>query len=166
MPSGSHSSAQQTAAAWGARPASGLSRRRGAFRGPPPSFYRSGGWGGFAEKRRAAAEGTEDASRRNGGASAGAGNEGGGGGFAPGQGRDYTDSEVPHFDREGHFRRQESVEEALKRRRSLWAEKRAADREDETSGIWVRIGIVSTALATTGLISAAWDSRSEKKGKR
>ena len=30
----------------GSRPASGLSRRRGAFRGPPPSFYAHGGGGG------------------------------------------------------------------------------------------------------------------------
>ncbi|KKY30381.1 hypothetical protein UCDDA912_g09684 [Diaporthe ampelina] len=35
----------------GGRPASGLSRRRGTFRGPPPSFYRSGGWGAHGAKR-------------------------------------------------------------------------------------------------------------------
>ena len=38
----------------GGRPASGLSRRRGTFRGPPPSFYRSGGWGPQADKRQKA----------------------------------------------------------------------------------------------------------------
>lgn len=30
----------------GSRPASGLSKRRGTFRGPPPSFYAQGGYGG------------------------------------------------------------------------------------------------------------------------
>ncbi|KAH8699798.1 hypothetical protein BGZ61DRAFT_477764 [Ilyonectria robusta] len=40
----------------GGRSPSGLSRRRGTFRGPPPSFYRSGGWGGQTEKRRNAHE--------------------------------------------------------------------------------------------------------------
>ena len=29
----------------GSRPASGLSKRRGTFRGPPPSFYAQGGYG-------------------------------------------------------------------------------------------------------------------------
>lgn len=40
----------------GGRPASGLSRRRGTFRGPPPSFYRSGGWGAHGAKRSQAHE--------------------------------------------------------------------------------------------------------------
>lgn len=40
----------------GGRSPSGLSRRRGTFRGPPPSFYRSGGWGEQEEKRRKAHE--------------------------------------------------------------------------------------------------------------
>ena len=173
MPSGSHSSAQAAAAAaaaaapWGARPASGLSRRRGAFRGPPPSFYRSGGWGGFGEKRRAAAEETEEAARRSadgGGDGSAAGSKGGG--FAPGQGRDHADFEVPHFDREGHFRRQESVEEALKRRRSVWEEREAAEREAEISGTWARIGIVSMSLIMTGLVTVAWEWRSERKKRK
>lgn len=41
----------------GGRPASGLSRRRGPFRGPPPSFYRAGGRGAHGAKRSAGAAG-------------------------------------------------------------------------------------------------------------
>lgn len=52
---GSYSSTSSTGPA-GARPASGLSRRRGTFRGPPPSFYRSGGWGAYGDKRSKAHE--------------------------------------------------------------------------------------------------------------
>ncbi|XWW95890.1 hypothetical protein V2A60_003858 [Cordyceps javanica] len=53
---GSYHSASYHSA--GGRPASGLSKRRGTFRGPPPSFYRNGAWGGgeHAEKRRRAYE--------------------------------------------------------------------------------------------------------------
>ncbi|KOS20171.1 Chaperone protein DnaJ [Escovopsis weberi] len=57
-----HGSYHSTSAA-GANPAggrapSGLSRRRGTFRGPPPSFFRSGGYGAHAERRRKAHEET------------------------------------------------------------------------------------------------------------
>ncbi|KAG5988377.1 hypothetical protein E4U43_004764, partial [Claviceps pusilla] len=38
----------------GGRTPSGLSRRRGTFRGPPPSFYKNGAWGAQTERRRRA----------------------------------------------------------------------------------------------------------------
>ncbi|KAG6005628.1 hypothetical protein E4U21_007816 [Claviceps maximensis] len=38
----------------GGRAPSGLSRRRGTFRGPPPSFYKNGAWGAQTERRRRA----------------------------------------------------------------------------------------------------------------
>lgn len=141
-PVGSHSSAQAYGGGYGARPASGLSKRRGQFRGPPPSFYRSGGWGGFGEKRRGGAEWARDdahtaAAAANANASADTGTGTGTGtnesqatsgaqkkagqsqgyGFGFGSGFGYPDNDVPHFDREDHFRRQESVEEGMRRRR-------------------------------------------------
>lgn len=106
----------------GGRPASGLSRRRGTFRGPPPSFYRSGGWGAHGTKRSAAHEGSTggasssstsgakqegNSSSSSYGAESGGGGNGytsynGGGGMGPGQepfGRGSARWEMPHFDR-------------------------------------------------------------------
>lgn len=108
-PPGSYSSSGPA----GGRPASGLSRRRTQFRGPPPSFYRSGGWGEHSAKRQAAQEG--DAPPAGDAAQA----AGSAGGMGPGQHpwRDIND--VPHFDREGHFRTQDSIySKQEKRRRS------------------------------------------------
>ncbi len=79
----------------GGRAASGLSRRRGAFRGPPPSFFRSGGWGTQATKRRAA----HDESTGNAGASPAS------------AGRPREADEPPHFDRTAHERRQRRIDE-------------------------------------------------------
>lgn len=129
---GSYSSAQ----AAGGRAASGLSRRRGAFRGPPPSFYRSGGWGAgpSAEKRRAnygegraqheqqkqeASSSSADDSfarqQQGGGAGARASGEQGG---AADEFPFSAPNDVPHFDRSGHFRRTTSIEEQLRRGRA------------------------------------------------
>ncbi|RYP07731.1 hypothetical protein DL764_002350 [Monosporascus ibericus] len=96
----------------GGRPATGLSRRRGAFQGPPPSFFRSGGWGAHGAKRRAA---HEDSTGGGGGTGTGSGHghghghhhHGAGttGGMGPGQDPfRHRDREVPHFDRAGHER--------------------------------------------------------------
>lgn len=114
-PTGSYSSASP-----GGRPASGLSRRRGSFRGPPPSFYRAGGWGGAQTKRQRAADADgragwermrrEEEVRRQGGRV----DEGGDGAWPFGA-QDAND--VPHFDRAGHFRRTATVEEQLRQGR-------------------------------------------------
>lgn len=102
-PRGSHSSASTP---FGARPASGLSRRRTQFKGPPPSFYRSGGWGVYGRKRQSQAE-----------TSGHAGNgESGAGGFGPGQGQAAFGNGVPHFDGEGHHRTQEQQDQRRRRR--------------------------------------------------
>ena len=101
-PRGSHSS---SSTAFGSRPASGLSRRRTQFKGPPPSFYRSGGWGTQGNKRRAQAEESR---------STGTG-EVRSGGFGPGQGQAGF-NDVPHFDREGHYRTQEQQDQRRRRR--------------------------------------------------
>ncbi|KAL9097183.1 MAG: hypothetical protein Q9165_000610 [Trypethelium subeluteriae] len=67
----SSASASANSSPAGGRPASGLSKRRGTFRGPPPSFYRSGGWGAASAKRRA------NAGFRHGGGGEGEGSAGG-----------------------------------------------------------------------------------------
>ena len=102
----------------GGRPASGLSRRRTQFRGPPPSFYRSGGWGTQGEKRKAAQDNTaHGAEAQNQGT--GSGTAGGvGGGMGPGQRPWDHGNDVPHFDKEGHFRTHDNYDRRRKRRTS------------------------------------------------
>ncbi|PSK34345.1 DnaJ subfamily B member 9 [Elsinoe australis] len=148
-PSGSYSS--HTAGPAGGRAPSGLSRRRTQFRGPPPSFYKSGGWGSQGAKR-AEYQGRE---REHGAAGAGtggrtdagsAGTDGKGswaydepgtgpGGFAPG-----WDNDVPHFDRQGHYRTQESVERMRRRARNEEVEVGASG------------GVLGPFIAVTGVI--------------
>lgn len=100
---------------FGSRPPSGLSRRRTQFRGPPPSFYRSGGWGSQGDKRQAQAEAAASAS---GDAAAGSASAGPhmGGGFGAGGAQAGWSNDVPHFDRQGHFRTQEQQDLRRKRR--------------------------------------------------
>jgi curved DNA-binding protein CbpA len=98
----------------GGRPASGLSRRRTHFQGPPPSFYRSGGWGAHRAKRQAAQEEASSTAY----ASAGGSQTGVGGGTGPGQRPFGHDNDVPHFDREGHFRTHTNQEQRRQRRMS------------------------------------------------
>jgi curved DNA-binding protein CbpA len=99
----------------GGRSPSGLSRRRGTFRGPPPSFYRSGGWGAHADKRRQAHEestgggGGGDSASPGQGPSSGRDDPAGRaygqyGGMGPGADPFGHHDEVPHFDKEGHTR--------------------------------------------------------------
>ncbi|KAI9829774.1 MAG: hypothetical protein M1819_006011 [Sarea resinae] len=102
---GSHSSTSGPA---GARPASGLSKRRTHFRGPPPSFYRSGGWGSQGEKRRTQAQASATATA----ASA----SGSGAGFGPGGTQTGREDDVPHFNRTAHLRTQEQTEERRRKR--------------------------------------------------
>ncbi|PTB69783.1 DnaJ-domain-containing protein [Trichoderma citrinoviride] len=127
----------------GGRPPSGLSRRRGTFRGPPPSFYRSGGWGAHAEKRHQAHE-----ESTGGAASSRAAGEqqqqqranpwdtsafhqtqssssSQYGGMGPGSSPFRQDDEVPpHFDREGHTRTHERQD------RRRWQRQRRAVGDD------------------------------------
>jgi curved DNA-binding protein CbpA len=83
----------------GGRPASGLSRRRTHFQGPPPSFYRNGGWGSEGAKRQAAQESAEPGNFKR-----GDGPQGPSGGMGYGQQPYGPANDVPHFDRDGHFR--------------------------------------------------------------
>ncbi|GIJ82393.1 DNAj domain protein [Aspergillus pseudoviridinutans] len=110
-PMGSHSSYSANlhtkgASYAGSRPASGLSKRRGPFRGPPPSFYAHGGYG---------------SSRRPppGGASASSSSAG-----AAGSARDEDPTSfiyrnpVYHFNAPGHYRTQSAEDARRQQRRS------------------------------------------------
>lgn len=120
----------------GGRKASGLSRRRGAFRGPPPSFYRSGGWGPSSDKREANQNtdpGAAEANKRQ--QYEQQRYTGAFGGTTGSWPFNADPNDVSHFDREGHFKTQTTVEEQLKKgrrkRRSVFE---AADDEDERLG--------------------------------
>ena len=128
-----------TASPVGARPASGLSRRRTHFRGPPPSFYRNGGWGFHGEERQAHADGIAKAHAQ----AAAAGQAGG---MGHGQGQAGFSNDVPHFDQEAHFRTQEQQEQ--RRRQRLRAQSTAY--EDGGSIIFrflVMSGIIALACS-------------------
>lgn len=126
-PHGSYHSSHNPA---GGRDPSGLSRRRGTFRGPPPSFYRSGGWGSQAEKRRKAHEestgtgtgeaGSESTGHANAWASASA-HHNPYGGMGPGSDpyHHYHSGSTPHFDRHGHTQTQTREDVRRRRRRAM-----------------------------------------------
>jgi hypothetical protein len=98
----------------GGRPASGLSRRRTQFQGPPPSFYRNGGWGNYGAKRQPA----HDSAASEAQATSGMPQHGGmTGGMGYGQRPHGRANDVPHFDREGHFRTHTNHERRQQRRR-------------------------------------------------
>ncbi|MCJ1289755.1 hypothetical protein MMC34_001288 [Xylographa carneopallida] len=168
---GSHSSAS---APFGARPASGLSKRRTRFHGPPPSFYRSGGWGAQGAKRAAgqeasasgsgaqAGEGNAGYAFRGGssaaaGETAGAAGRGGaaaGGGFSPGLGPHgwAAWSDVPHFDREGHLWTHEQQEMRRKRR----MEGEGAQYDARGPGILFNFLLISGVVGFASLMTAVW----------
>ncbi|KAL7802108.1 hypothetical protein V8C44DRAFT_309974 [Trichoderma aethiopicum] len=122
----------------GGRPPSGLSRRRGTFRGPPPSFYRSGGWGAHAEKRHQAHEESTGGASSSGASSSARANpwdtsafhqssSSTYGGMGPGSSpfRHDDDRDVPpHWDRAGHTRTHEHQD------RRRWQRQRRAVGDD------------------------------------
>ncbi|KXS96839.1 hypothetical protein AC578_7399 [Pseudocercospora eumusae] len=119
----------------GARPASGLSRRKTQFRGPPPSFYRNGGWGEQSEKRREAS---------------------GNGGMGPGGFATGLDDDVPHFDRAGHARTHESLGSMnegrqAKRRRKQGASFLERERGGGASTLFSFFVVGGTLLGVVGL---------------
>ncbi|CAN8106441.1 unnamed protein product [Discula destructiva] len=170
----------------GARPASGLSRRRGTFRGPPPSFFRSGGWGSHSAKRGAAhAESTgggggqekenrppEELWRAYTNSSSSKG-----GGMGPGQepyGRGAAAGEVPHFGRDAkaaHTRTQAHVDEARARARRAQREGGFAfpgARSDfsEVGSFFAVVGVLGVAIGIPYLAVRLWSNgggRGDKK---
>ncbi|OQE36273.1 hypothetical protein PENCOP_c012G00242 [Penicillium coprophilum] len=120
-PMGSHSSYA------GSRPASGLSKRRTAFRGAPPSFYEQGGYGTTGRQAQGWAAG------------GGSGGAGTGFGTSGGAGTKHADPEdwegfirrnpLNHFNAQGHFRTQSAED---RRRRERRKEARTIDKDRDT----------------------------------
>ncbi|KAI7786478.1 hypothetical protein LA080_003722 [Diaporthe eres] len=168
----------------GGRPASGLSRRRGTFRGPPPSFYRSGGWGAHGAKRSQAHEestsGTGSSSSTSGNhhhghhhhhhhhhqqqhtasGAAGPGQEPFGGGS----------SDMPHFDRTAkaaHTRTQSRVDEIRARNAAKKPRFPSASGDyGEVGSFFAVLAVLGVAVGLPYLVMRGWNRPSEKKQKK
>ncbi|CVL11443.1 uncharacterized protein FPRN_07853 [Fusarium proliferatum] len=146
----------------GGRAPSGLSRRRGTFRGPPPSFYRSGGWGEQADKRRKAHEestgGRSTSTHEQGGSHSRQkspwgdpfSHESSHGGMGPGDDPFGHQNDVPHFDKAGHTRthRREDQRRKDRRQRSAMGDDDIGfEAQTTTTGHFIIIsGILATAI--------------------
>ncbi|CEL02624.1 hypothetical protein ASPCAL03791 [Aspergillus calidoustus] len=142
-PMGSHSSHgyyhKGGASYFGSRPASGLSKRRGPFRGPPPSFYAHGGYG----NRKAPPTGGSAA--------------GSGGGAAGGAKYNEDDptafidrNRIGHFNAKGHYRTQTAEDTRRRERRSRHS---GADMNDQYIG--GRSDFIVRFVAVTGILVGA-----------
>jgi len=129
-PTPSRSSARSSGTYAGSRPATGLSTRRGTFRGPPPSFYRS-----------AAANNEEHARREqeayNAGAQAGQFDASQ---FAEAGRWDPTFNPAP-------IHRTQSAEDQRRQQRRQLAMAAAQQYADEESNFWARFIVVSAIVA-------------------
>lgn len=143
-PTGSHSSYGSYA---GSRPASGLSKRRGPFRGPPPSFYTHGGYGARGTRP---GQTTASASAAAAGSTTGKTEE------------DPTSfikhNPVGHFNAQGHYRTQ-AAEDARRQQRKM-RELGLADRDvgSETGGLMLRFLIVCGILAGAGAVAGLFQT--------
>ena len=140
-PQGSYSSASYV----GSRPATGLNKKRGTFRGPPPSFYNSGGYGRHEAKRTEYAHHNPNA----GGQEADPESYGEQGGYGPGQQR--QGQKVPHFDDVRHKETHEQVHEHIqkgRRRSKLYRRDEEYARGDMLVNFLVVSGIVGVIGAT------------------
>ncbi|KAF2997295.1 hypothetical protein E8E13_000888 [Curvularia kusanoi] len=155
-PRGSHSSASYA----GSRPATGLNKKRGTFRGPPPSFYNSGGYGSHGAKRAEYAH--RDPNPNSG--ETGPGNYGEEGGYGPGQQR--QGQEVPHFDNMRHQQSHEQVHEhILKGRRRSRLYRR--DEEYARGGSHLaRFLIVSGIIGSIGAFVKVFEDQGDKKQRK
>lgn len=184
-PRGSYSSTGPA----GGRPASGLSRRRGTFRGPPPSFYRSGGWGAHGAKRSAAHdESTGTGSGSGGGAYASSSSSSSrreerpdeysgytaynAGGMGPGQepfGRGTGAGEVPHFDRfakAAHTRMHDRMRERRMRSEGGFAFPGAGSDFGEVGTFFAILLVLGVAVGIPYVAVAAWNGGGSKKKKK
>lgn len=138
----------------GSRPASGLSKRRGTFRGPPPSFYAHG-----------------NPSARN---AKQAGGVGGGGGasnpqqaYGQGQAGSFDANAYagsgPDFDPTSTFRTQ-TVEDSRRNARRAAAAQAAQDELDSDNDFWVRFVVVSGVILLTVTIGTVVASSGSPKG--
>ena len=128
----------------GSRPASGLSKRRGSFKGPPPSFYQQGG------KRAESAYGPGEYQHSNKQPNANAGTTGGGQ-------NDFTSSEYSNGSN-GDFnmdftQRAQAEEDSRRTTRRQEALRRAELEMEDAGSFWVRFAVVSAMLGGTIFLS-------------
>lgn len=174
-PRGSYSSSSGPA---GARPASGLSRRRGTFRGPPPSFYRSGGWGAHRAKRSEAhdnstsAGATHEANREKdpgSGSSTGYTNYNAGGmGFGQEPFGKGSASDTPHFDRAAraaHTRTHARVDEIRARRMTRGFGFAGSSDYTEVGSFFAILAVLGAAIGFPYVVLRGW-SRGGKENKK
>ncbi|GAD95543.1 DnaJ domain protein [Paecilomyces variotii No. 5] len=111
-PMGSHSSHGSSLhkSYVGSRPASGLSKRRGPFKGPPPSFYAHGGYGRTGRTEAGAGASSSSSSSAAGGGAGAASSEEDPTSF-------INQNPVHHFNARSHFRTQAAEDERRQRRR-------------------------------------------------
>lgn len=171
----------------GGRPASGLSRRRGTFRGPPPSFYRSGGWGAHGAKRSQA---HEESTSGTGGSSSGHHHHGHhhhhhhqqqqtasgahgfgnfGGAAGPGQEPFGASGDMPHFDRTAkaaHTRTQGRVDEIRARNAARKPRLPSASGDyGEVGSFFAVLAVLGVAVGLPYLVMRGWNRTPEKKKK-
>ncbi|KAF1942338.1 DnaJ-domain-containing protein [Clathrospora elynae] len=153
-PQGSYSSA-----AYGARPASGLNKKRSTFRGPPPSFYKSGGYGKHGAKRAEYAY--SGAQEGGGGEGKEAGQESYGewGGFGPGQQR--QGNEVPHFDDRRHKETHDNVNQHIWARRKRMQRTIRLEEEWERGNMLLNFVMVSGVIGLIGVTAKIFGDRHE-----
>jgi curved DNA-binding protein CbpA len=151
---GSYSSRSAGSSHVGGRPASGLSKRRSAFRGPPPSFYAQGGYGAQGSKRHRAQSET-DARHESPGPAGGLGSRPsyrGTGGYSPGsQDSPYFDPDpsMPYFDKASHRRTHDNLGARSERQRpNVTYADAAAGGGGGGPGLLANFVIVSTVVAT------------------
>lgn len=141
QPAGSYSSASYA----GSRPATGLNKKRGTFRGPPPSFYNSGGYGRHGAKRAEYAHHDPNTD----GKEAGPESYGEQGGYGPGQQR--QGQQVPHFDTVRHKETHEQVHEHIlkgRRRSRLYRREEEYAKGDMVTNFLIVSGVVGIIGAT------------------
>ncbi|PGH16438.1 hypothetical protein AJ79_01769 [Helicocarpus griseus UAMH5409] len=121
----------------GSRPPSGLSKRRGAFRGPPPSFYAHGGYGAGRHSRPHASNTSTSGTTSS----------------DPESPFRYSNP-VSHFDAQSHFRTQMHEDErrrirrhnAIEREKARIREQGGVIVEDAEGGMTVRFFIILTIV--------------------
>lgn len=140
---GSHSSASMGPSYAGSRPASGLSKRRAAFRGPPPSFYAHGGYG------------TTGASRANPGASyAGSGTTHTSGGNDEDPTSFINNNPVWHFNAKGHYKTQTAEDARRKQRQSRQMKSEREFIENQSAGYGGSGSFVFRFVVVSGILIA------------
>ncbi|EYE97896.1 DnaJ domain protein [Aspergillus ruber CBS 135680] len=142
----------------GSRPASGLSKRRGPFRGPPPSFYAHGGYGNQAGRRAP-----------HGGAAGWASSSYAGTGAAEEDPLAFLHrNPIYHFNARGHYKTQ-SAEDARRQERRSKAmgaelnEQHIGKPGDFAFRFLVVFGILMGAGAMTGVLWKPKDQKNPKK---